>query len=67
VSCNEEDDIQDCLSTLTELIEDIKSNKVILYKNESGTYDWADIHQLTQKESNKRMTFEKILWNDKEQ
>jgi hypothetical protein len=66
VSCYEEEDIDDCLSTLTKLIEEIKSNKVILYKNESNTYDWIDIDRLTQKEIKKQMTFEKIRWNDKE-
>ena len=65
VSCYEEEDIEDCLSTLTRLIAEIKSNKVILYKNESNTFDWSDINRLTQKESKKQMTFEKILWDDK--
>lgn len=64
VSCYEEEDIEDCLSTLTRLIDEIKSNKVILYKNESNRFDWIDINRLTQKESKKQMTFEKILWDD---
>jgi len=64
VSCYEEDDIEDCLSALTEFIEEIKSNKVILYKNESNTYDWIDIDRLIQKEGKQRITFEKILWDN---
>lgn len=66
VSCYEEEDIDDCLSTLTKLIEEIKSNKVILYKNESNIYDWIDVNRLTQKEIKKQVTFEKILWDDQE-
>jgi hypothetical protein len=63
VSCYEEEDIDDCLSTLKNLIEEIKSNKVILYKNESDIYDWIDVNRLTQKENKARTTFEKILWD----
>jgi hypothetical protein len=66
VSCYEEEDIDECLSTLTKLIEEIKSNKVILYKNESNIYDWIDVKRLTQKEIKKQLAFEKILWDDQE-
>jgi hypothetical protein len=65
VSCYEDEDIEDCLSTLTRLIDEIKSNKVILYKNESNAFDWIDINRLTQKENKKQIAFEKILWDDK--
>ena len=66
VSCYEEEDVEDCLSTLTKLIDEIKTNKVILYKNESNTFDWIDINRLTEKEIKKQVTFEKILWDDQE-
>jgi hypothetical protein len=66
VSCYEEEDIDDCLSALTKLIYEIKSNNVILYKNESNIYDWIDLSRLAQKEIKKQVTFEKILWDDQE-
>jgi len=66
VSCYEEDDIDDCLFTLTKLIDEVKSNKVILYKNESNIYDWIDVHRLIEKENKRQTTFEKILWGEKE-
>jgi hypothetical protein len=66
VSWYEEEDMEDCLSTLTTLIDEIKTNKVILYKDESDTFDWIDLNTLTQKENKKRVTFEKILWDDQE-
>jgi hypothetical protein len=65
VSCYEDEDIDDCLSTLTSLINEIKSNKVILYKNESNIYDWIDVNRLTEKENKRQTTFEKILWDDR--
>lgn len=65
VSCYEEADMEDCLSTLTSLINEIKSNKVILYKNESNLYDWIDVNKLIEKENKKLTTFEKILWDDR--
>jgi hypothetical protein len=66
VSCYEEEDMEDCLSSLKTLIDEIKTNKVILYKNESNTFDWIDLNTLAQKEIKKRVSFEKILWDDQE-
>lgn len=63
VSCYEEEDINDCLSALTSLINEIKSNKVILYKNEFNIYDWIDVNRLTEKEYKRQATFEKTLWD----
>lgn len=65
VSCYEEADMEDCLSKLKSLIIEIKSNKVILYKNESNLYDWIDVNKLIEKENKKLMTFEKILWDER--
>ena len=65
VSCYEEEDVDDCLSTLTSLINEIKSNKVILYKNESNKYDWIDVNRMAEKENKRLTTFEKILWDDR--
>jgi hypothetical protein len=66
VSCYEEKDMDDCLSRLTILINEIKSNRVILYKNKSNVYDWIDLGRLRQKENETQTTFEKILWEDKQ-
>ena len=66
VSCYGEEDIVDCLSTLTGLVGEIKSNKVILYKNGSNSYEWIDVDRLTQKENKKQITFKKLRWDDKE-
>src|SRR6478609_6206318 len=51
VSCYERDDLDDCLSTLRILIDDIRTNKVILYRGASGVYDWIEYAKLTQKEN----------------
>lgn len=63
VSCYDEEDIDDCLFTLTKLINEIKTNKVILYKNESNKFDWIQLDTLTKKENKRKMTFEKLLWD----
>ena len=47
------------------MIEEIKCNKVILYKNESNRFDWIEISMLSQIESKQHKTFEKIFWDDK--
>ncbi|MBK8564768.1 MAG: hypothetical protein IPN76_15890 [Saprospiraceae bacterium] len=64
VSCYEED-IDDCLTTLTKLIIEVKSNKVVMYKNEYNLYDWIDVNRLAQIENKRQKIFEKILWDDK--
>jgi hypothetical protein len=63
VSCYEREDLEDCLSTLTRLIEEIRSNKVILYRDASNVYDWIDYAKLTQKENHNGVIFQKLLWS----
>jgi hypothetical protein len=65
VNCYEEEDFEDCLISLSRMIEEIKCNKVILYKNESNRFDWIEISMLSQIESKQHKTFEKIFWEDK--
>ena len=64
VSCYEVEDLDDCFSTLTEYIDEIKNNKVILYKNDANVYNWIDLTRLTQKENQKGVSFEKFFWSD---
>ncbi len=64
VSCYETDDLTNCFSTLTTLIEEVRNNKVILYKNDSNVYDWIEHNRLIQKEHQCGIYFQKIFWNE---
>ena len=66
VSCYEADDLDDCFSTLTQLIGEKRNNQVILYRNDSYVYDWINRDSLDQSENQKGVIFEKLFWNDNE-
>jgi hypothetical protein len=42
ISCYELEDLQSCLSDLTNFINDIKGDKLILYQKANGKYDWIE-------------------------
>ncbi len=42
ISCYELEDLESCVKQLSEYIEDIKEDKLILYKDEDGEYDWIE-------------------------
>jgi hypothetical protein len=64
VSCYEIDDIDDCLATLTKLINEVMSNKCIIYLKDNETYDWIEFDRLLQMEQKKGKRFQKYLWNE---
>jgi hypothetical protein len=64
VSCYEPEDLEDCISTLKTFIDEVKDNKVILYKNHSNVYDWIECDRLLIKENHEGKRFEKIFWNE---
>jgi hypothetical protein len=63
ISCKERDDLENCLSELAVMIEDVKANKTIIYKNAANVYDWANHSMLMQKEMKKGLTFQKLFWS----
>ena len=65
VSCYEIDDLDDCVSTLSSLIDEIRSNKVIIYCNDANVYDWIEHNRLIQIENKKGVTLQKLFWNEK--
>ncbi|HOZ87201.1 MAG TPA: hypothetical protein PL029_05550 [Bacteroidia bacterium] len=66
VSCDELDDLANCLSDLATMINEVKTNKTIMYRNTADVYDWADYSQLIQIERKKRVNFPKLFWSPSE-
>lgn len=64
ISCYEIEDLENCLATLTKLINEIKENKVILYLNSREVYDWIDYNDILKKESKKGKIYPKYFWNE---
>ena len=42
ISCYELKDFESCISELSLYINNIKNDKLILYRNENGKYDWVE-------------------------
>lgn len=42
ISCYEFEDFKSCVAELMSFIENIKSDKLILYQDEYGEYDWIE-------------------------
>lgn len=42
ISCYEIEDFESCAEQISEYIENIKADKLILYKDKDGEYDWID-------------------------
>jgi hypothetical protein len=63
ITCDELDDLENCLSDLARMIEEVKTNKTIMYRNAANVYDWADHSQLMEKERKKGVNFVKLFWS----
>ena len=62
ISCYETDDLENCFKKLTELINEIKENKVIVYVTDSNVYDWITYKSLMEREIRKGKIFQKYFW-----
>lgn len=64
ISCNEPEDLEECLATLGEMINDIKNDRVVLYLTDKGVYDWIKSEDLKEKEIKKGKEIQKCFWNE---
>ena len=58
ISCYELEDFQSCVSELSQYINNIKNDKLILYRNENGKYDWIEFSKFKNLNNS-----EKFSWN----
>ena len=59
ISCNEFEDFESCVSELSLYINNIKNDKLILYRNENGKYDWIELSKFKNLNNSER-----FYWND---
>lgn len=64
ISCDEPEDLVDCLKDLAKLINEVRRNELILYLNDEEVYDWIEFDKLLDQEHKKGRIFEKYFWTD---
>ena len=59
ISCYEFEDFKSCVAEVTSFIENIKSDKLILYQDEYGEYDWIESIEFEKLSGCKKFTWKK--------
>jgi len=59
ISCYELEDLKSCLLELASYIENIKADKLILYQDEAGKYDWIESSMFENINGSKKFSWKK--------
>ncbi len=59
ISCYEFDDLKLCITELTSYIENIKADKLILYQDKAGKYDWIESSKFENLNGSKKFSWKR--------
>lgn len=57
ISCYEIEDFQSCVLELSQCINNITNDKLILYRDENGKYDWVEFSNFENLDNSERFYF----------